>query len=117
MQQYNWELDDLQDTFLSLAFPHQRPWQPDPDTLDKEALDEQHTYFGNYWVQGAMRICHYGCGVYFLLVVSGPERGNIWIDDRAGDNGIYPCGRTFSTWYETWLEDSLQKLEQKRASI
>ncbi len=61
-----------------------------------------------------MRICHFGCGVYFLLVVSGPERGNIWIDDRASDYGITPWGGDFFTWYDTWLEDSLQKSEAKR---
>ncbi|GHO89406.1 SMI1/KNR4 family protein [Dictyobacter formicarum] len=111
---YNWELENVQDNFLALPFPHQKAWQPDSDVIDTEAVDENHTYFGNYWIQGAMRICHFGCGVYLLLVVTGPERGNIWFDDRASDNGIYPAESNFLTWYETWLEDSLQNVKPKK---
>ncbi|GCE09510.1 SMI1/KNR4 family protein [Dictyobacter aurantiacus] len=108
---YNWELATVQNNFLTLPFPHQAAWQPNSDTIDKEALDEDHTYFGNYWVQGSMRICHFGCGVYMLLVVTGSERGHIWFDDRTSDYGIYPTGNNFLTWYETWLEDSLRDIK------
>ncbi|GCE31176.1 hypothetical protein KDA_66600 [Dictyobacter alpinus] len=111
LHMYNWELDTVQDHFLTLPFPHQAAWRPNSGTIDKEALDENHTYFGNYWVQGTMRICHFGCGVYILLVVSGPKRGTIWFDDRTSDYGIYPAECDFLTWYETWLDDSLQNLK------
>ena len=30
---------------------------------------------------GAIEVAHYGCGIVALLVVSGPERGAIWVDD------------------------------------
>lgn len=43
--------------------------------------------------------------LYFLLVVSGPERRNIRMDERARDYGITPWGGDFFTWYETWLGD------------
>jgi len=62
-REYGRELEKLQEISLALPFLHQSSWQPDPQTLDAEALAEQHTYFGNYWVQGAMRMCHGGCGI------------------------------------------------------
>src|SRR3954454_12684810 len=54
----------------------------------------------------------------FCLSVTGDERGSIWLDDRANDNGVYPIldPRTgqhidFCTWYETWLDHSMRLLE------
>jgi hypothetical protein len=72
----------------------------------EEALDEQLT-------AGKLRICHHGCGYYTLLVVTGPERGNLWEDMLAGDGGMAPTGHpdrtgdggrtTFGRWYLDWL--------------
>jgi len=48
-------------------------------------------YYAKRHFQGSMRIVNLGCEEYSLLVVSGPERGNIWIDARASRQaGIYP---------------------------
>jgi hypothetical protein len=43
-----------------------------------------------------------GCAIYWLLVVSGAERGQIWC---RVDVGIQPCAprRDFLSWYEHWL--------------
>lgn len=90
MQQYAGEREALKIDFLSLAFPLREAWSTDEESVNKHALDEYHSYFGNYWTQGAIVICHYGCGAYFLLIVSGPERGQIWFDDRASDYGLSP---------------------------
>ena len=48
-------------------------------------------YFSNRHVTGSMRICHYGYAIYYLLVVTGNNAGQIWVDDRANDNGIFPA--------------------------
>jgi hypothetical protein len=81
-----------------------------------DALDEQ--FHSPYYSRGSLMICDYGCGIVFRLIVTGDERGNIWLDDRANDNGVYPIldPRTgqhidFCTWYETWLDHSLRLLE------
>lgn len=44
-----------------------------------------------------------GCGLYWLLIVSGPERGQIW---SVGDGAIQPLAprHTFHSWYEYWLD-------------
>jgi len=54
------------------------------------------------------------------LVVNGTEYGNIWVDDRCNDAGIYPDqhfgnkGRiTFLAWYEAWLDKSLNEIATK----
>jgi len=82
---------------------------------------------------GAMPVAHYGCGIIALLVVSGPERGAIWVDDPNGSFGckLYPIGRggwmgeggwqrmaahpekrlDFLAWYDDWLDDALVALD------
>jgi hypothetical protein len=113
---YRDELENVRSDFLSRPFPHQEPWELAEDSMDQSVLDEEHKYFGNYWVQGSMRLCHFGCGAYCLLVVTGSARGQIWIDYRSSDNGIFPLTNDFLTWYEEWLERSFTELKkiQKR---
>lgn len=83
--------------------------------------------------QGTIAIATYGCGIDALLVVTGEQRGNIWIDDRSNDGGIYPfsddCAAfyhddpdalatvvdstpalSFYDWYNDWLDRSLSQL-------
>jgi len=45
-----------------------------------------------YWVplNGAIPIAELGCAIRLWLVVAGPERGNVWHDDRANRNGLRP---------------------------
>ena len=62
---------------------------------------------------GAIPIAHLGCAIWLLLIVTGPERGTIWLDDRASDGGIRPAqlaGRnrlTFDEVYSDWLAQAL----------
>ncbi|WP_198042118.1 SMI1/KNR4 family protein [Kitasatospora azatica] len=57
---------------------------------------------------GAIRLNHHGCGYYTWLVVTGPERGSLWIDLRAADGPIKPLSAgpnrvDFRDWYLDWL--------------
>ncbi|WP_405557326.1 SMI1/KNR4 family protein [Streptomyces sp. NBC_01171] len=58
---------------------------------------------------GAIVLCHQGCALRQWLVISGPERGRMWNDDRADDVDLAPLldedGRpvTFARWYLDWL--------------
>jgi hypothetical protein len=96
-----------------------------------EAEEAQRDAWGHY--PGAIEVAHYGCGIAALLVVSGPERGAIWVDDPNGSFGcdLYPIGRGgwvgqggwvrmavhpdrrlgFLAWYEDWLIDALVRLD------
>ena len=57
---------------------------------------------------GCLWLAHHGCGQYSLLVVNGPQRGNMWI---YGDFFIpnYAAGQPigFLAWYERWLDMEL----------
>jgi hypothetical protein len=72
-------------------------------------------YFASEHVNGAIALCHEGCGYYDLLVVRGPKYGTVWIDGRASDYGISPLlsptGEVFSfeTWYLNWLHECVAK--------
>ena len=49
-----------------------------------------------------MVLGHDGCGLFWLLIVNGSEKGKIW---QTSDMGIQPCAPslTFTEWYENWL--------------
>ena len=102
------DLEHVSSGFLSLSFPHQEAWNLAEDSI----LADEHAYFGNNWVQGSMRLCNYGCGAYCILVVTGQARGQIWLDYRSGDQGIFPIANDFLTWYEQWLERSFTELKK-----
>jgi hypothetical protein len=50
-----------------------------------------------------------------LLVVSGPERGHVWVDDRMRGHGLYPLcqGGPYSllAWYERGLDRLLAEVD------
>ena len=111
---------------LRAPFPHRAAWNlpadrlEPPDDLDddarhawQEALDDE--YFAAALLDGAFWICHHGCALRTVLVVTGPERGNVWLDGRSDYGGLAPhldgVGRHlgFSDWYLGWLERSLRE--------
>lgn len=107
--------DSLMD--ISQAFPHTEPWNVDFENLSEEEYQEaEDAYFENKWSRGMLRISNFGCGVSMNLIVNGKEYGNIWVDDRCNDMGIYPDSyfgqksrTTFLDWYELWLDRSLNE--------
>lgn len=125
LSEWNIELDITGDNFLSTPFPDTAKWNNERDfDMENDDIYEseefqrwEEEYFSNKHVTGSMRICHYGCAIYYLLVVSGTEKGNVWIDDRANDEGIYPAiskksgeQLSFTEWYNEWLDESLNQL-------
>ncbi|MEU1202889.1 hypothetical protein ABZ446_42705 [Streptomyces sp. NPDC005813] len=61
---------------------------------------------------GAVVIHHLGCALRQWLIISGPERGRIWSDDRVDAQDLTPLldgdGQpvTFGRWYRDWLEQA-----------
>jgi hypothetical protein len=103
----------------SLEFPLTEAWNLEFQDLSEgqytQIRDDQ--YFDTKWTNGLLRVSNFGCGVSMNLVVNGKEFGNIWVDDRCNDGGIYPDryfgneGRiTFLPWYELWLDKSLSQI-------
>jgi hypothetical protein len=59
---------------------------------------------------GALRVCNAGCEHYYLLVVSGPHRGEIWRDSSVDGLGLVPIrtsadteGGSLVSWLDEWL--------------
>jgi hypothetical protein len=105
---------------LARPFPYSDSWNAEP-VDDTRPVDEQYRQQDEYWssrhVNGALPVCDQGCNLRECLIVTGPERGNMWIDDRADWMGLYPnhkggCDRlTFLAWYRMWLDERLLKVE------
>ena len=56
---------------------------------------------------GCLALGHDGCGMFWLLVVNGEEKGKVW---QITDMGIVPCAPplTFTQWYENWLNGNTE---------
>jgi len=114
---------------LSEAFPFGQEWndpssKPDDDQVDRNEAEywKQMKAFGStYWsaalVNGAFPICHQGCALRILLVVTGDQAGYLWCDKRSDYGGIKPIRladgspATFSGWYGEWLDRCLNTLD------
>ncbi len=119
---------------LRRPFPHDQAWnldghplwdsEPDEDDprFDSESFDDaieawteafEEVYWSPKWTAGAICICHHGCALRTWLVVTGPERGNVWYDGTADRAGLRPhvasdgSHMSFGAWYEEWIERSL----------
>ena len=94
--------------FLARPFPYTAAWNLTPDGFDT-VPDFEADYFDQRHTQGTLRVCHTGCGYYDLLVVSGPQRGFMWADGRASDQGLARCTGVnyapldFLGWYDIFL--------------
>ncbi len=78
-----------------VAFPLTTTWiwgtEPEPDEARiKATYTDGHLFLGTD-----------GCGMDYLLIVTGPQRGCIW--DRA-DGGACLLSLDFLDWYEQWLD-------------
>jgi hypothetical protein len=67
--------------------------------------DDQRTH-------GAVCLCHEGCAYRDWLIITGPLRGQMWDDERAGDVDLAPSTAndgstlTFGHWYLDWLNEA-----------
>ncbi|MFD3548994.1 SMI1/KNR4 family protein [Streptomyces sp. NPDC058655] len=132
---WRWEGDgaELADLFrLAEPFPREgadpeavqallseRPEEEDFEEIEDfddaiEAWDErwEPLMFSSGRTVGATVISTLGCAAREWLVISGPERGRIWSDNRADDEDLEPlldgngAPMTFARWYLTWLEEA-----------
>ncbi|MEU1377727.1 SMI1/KNR4 family protein [Streptomyces triculaminicus] len=96
-------------------------WPEESDHADGEAYEAAYDAWAEEWepllwsadrTPGAVVIAHLGCALREWLIVSGPERGRIWSDDRADGVDLAPLlddkgePATFARWYLDWLEQA-----------
>jgi len=114
---------------LAKPFPLRKAWNDlagapaeemmelDLEAYDQQLLEFEQRYFDPSIVNGALPICHMGCAMRVFLIVAGDETGNLWLDDRASDNGVSPIflkcrsRATFASWYLEWLEEALSHIK------
>jgi hypothetical protein len=69
---------------------------------------------------GAVCLCHEGCAYRDWLIITGPLRGQMWDDDRAGDIDLAPgiaadgSALTFGCWYLNWLDEAEEAICKTR---
>lgn len=119
-------------------FPHTQTWspyeQPEWPPVDiPEGRDfESKSGFKQLW-DGSLHIGGGGCDFSNLLVITGPERGNMWLSEMDNEIGFMPYsglsptykikkmfpfydlgdkGRVgFLDWYEHWLHMSVRRAQ------
>ena len=98
------------DEELSMEFPFSEQWSLGDPIPEKSINIKSPT-------QGTIPICHHGCGMLTYLVVTGPERGNLW---GFPSEELYPMvgkdGKRlkFAEWYMDWLDGQIARLSKKR---
>lgn len=87
------------DKFISEEFPFDNYMVWEGTNLSQEELDRLQQIH-----KGSLLIGEEGCGIFWLLVISGVERGKIWYLTEVG---VQPCAPSLSflDWYEYWLHD------------
>ncbi len=104
------------DDFLRTPFRHRRRYNPHEDPrlasfwsrveegdIDADKAERRCLY----QAAGTLVLCDEGCGILHRLVVTGPSRGQVWVDDRCNEYGFFPLGVGFLDWYERWLDSTL----------
>ncbi|MFC9343589.1 SMI1/KNR4 family protein [Streptomyces sp. NPDC057020] len=104
------------DPEAAVAILAERPLQDDFDDLADldaafEAWEERlgGVQYDPRRTAGALCLCDEGCGVAVWLVVTGPERGRMWRDDRSSGTDLHPMRESdgspsdFASWYLGWL--------------
>jgi len=104
------------DDFLSTPFPHADAYNPYQHSEVEsfwqrvesgEVSETEAERRDLYQTAGTLVLCYEGCGYLHFLVVTGPARGQMWLDGRCSDQGFFPLGVGFLDWYERWLDSTL----------
>lgn len=81
---------------IEKPFPFTEPWVWEGEEYDPaKHASARH---------GSLNLGSDGCGLYYLLIVTGAERGNMWIYCDVGVVPLEPR-RDFLGWIEAWLDE------------
>jgi len=63
---------------------------------------------------GLITISHEENATWAHLVITGPARGQMWTEKSGGTLEL--TGQSFTTWYESWLDERISALEEGHTS-
>lgn len=81
---------------MGKVFPFTKTWVWESGEVSAEGTDDQ---VGN----GRLYLGTDGCGMDWFLIITGPERGNVWMVCGEGIQPTFPK-RDFLRWFEDWLD-------------
>ena len=109
----DWPGDSLGRPFPIVKLPDGRETRPRTPTSEATRRNLRN---------GLLLLSHFGCGILACLVVCGARYGEVWIDDFANGEQIFPArdpwivsrpasgvGPSFAEWYEGWLDRQLER--------
>lgn len=70
---------------------------------------------GAHALDGTIALADNGCGGRSLLVLRGPQAGEIWIDWTHERGGVVPEARGLFVWYRQWLDLALLEWLERAA--
>jgi hypothetical protein len=132
---WGWENDrDTDLTASATPFPDQAVFgeqltefcdteRPMSDPAAQSAWDEREEELLRSQTSGAIYLGEEGHGFSMLLIISGPERGNVWFDRRPTTDTIIPLRRpdgvpaTLTDLYLDWLEAAERLLTAGRTQL
>jgi hypothetical protein len=111
--------EELEPTDLHQPFPHTQGMQFHDAGGSAYYDGSRGDYEDPRFVQGSLILCYRKARkdvqARYRLIVAGPERSNMWVDERERNWALRPCRQgwhgiggdrvDFLEWYETWLED------------
>ena len=88
---------------INRPFPFTADFFFSEDERDLRRRQTEEKLWGNQAYYGNLMLGTDGCYMYWQLIVSGLERGNVWL---LTEQGIIPTKpkRDFLRWYEDWLD-------------
>lgn len=115
---------EAEDGRLGQPFPHRSLFQPHLEIMEDPLETDYRDYMHPRHVQGSLRLTELKVRrlqCELLLIATGPERGHLWIDDRARGRGIYPLRQqgpfTFLAWFEQGLDYMLDRIDTLYAGL
>jgi hypothetical protein len=94
------QFDGMPAPSLARSFPLREAWRQGEDRPEPPIAAGSSIY------DGVVHLSDQGCGYFDVLVVAGPQRGQVWADFTQALGGLEPWYDSFLDAYEAWLDRS-----------
>jgi len=101
---YRAHLLDVQASGAGPGYGLISPFSPAQEALARGSLDWQDGEVPDTSPRGVLVLAHAGCSVVWLLALSGPHRGEVWVDPVGADQRARRVAEDFTSWYRAWLD-------------